>query len=218
MKSKLSVLSLGLCAALSAGTVRAASLKIGIVDLQKSLLETKRGKAANSSLEKEYEEKKKKIDAEQESIKKEEKSPTVLSEHSITSSGSDSASIALSTSTSQLRQVPSETKISDASCPDLRGWFGPGHGLCPDAKLGKVMSYAIVFKEGKIDIYNIQNRKTTNGSKTIDREIRTMLVDMANDDPATIKEVVWTPSSTPEDPKDYVNMKLFLTRFFLQLP
>ncbi len=60
------------------------ALKIGTVDLQKALQESKKGKAAKSNLEKEFEARKKKIDAEQDSIRKEsedfQKKSMVLSE------------------------------------------------------------------------------------------------------------------------------------------
>ena len=57
-------------AALSITSTNALALKIGTVDLQKALQESKKGKNAKSTLEKEFEAKKKKIDAEQVSIRK----------------------------------------------------------------------------------------------------------------------------------------------------
>ena len=47
-----------------------AEVKVGLVDLQKALQEVKKGRSAKSSLEKEFQEKKKKIEAEQSAIKK----------------------------------------------------------------------------------------------------------------------------------------------------
>jgi outer membrane protein len=70
---------LNVCAVLSvvsllslydAKNAKAEPVKVGTVDLQKALQEVKRGKTAKSQLEKSYEEKKKKIDADQAAIKK----------------------------------------------------------------------------------------------------------------------------------------------------
>lgn len=48
----------------------AHALKVGVVDLQRALQEVKAGKAAKLSLEKEFQEKKKKLDKEQDEIRK----------------------------------------------------------------------------------------------------------------------------------------------------
>lgn len=48
-----------------------AAPKLGIVDMQRALMEVKRGKAAKGQLEKAFEAKKKEIDKEQDSIRKE---------------------------------------------------------------------------------------------------------------------------------------------------
>jgi outer membrane protein len=47
-----------------------AAIKVGVADLQKALQTVKKGKTAKTALEKEFQEKKKKIDAEQEAIRK----------------------------------------------------------------------------------------------------------------------------------------------------
>lgn len=64
------LLSAGLFAALTTGSVCASSLKVGTVDLQKALQEVKKGKDAKSTLEKEFNERKAKIEAEQSTLKK----------------------------------------------------------------------------------------------------------------------------------------------------
>ncbi len=56
--------------ALSMVSFAAQAMKVGTVDLQKALQESKKGKSAKASIEKEFDIKKKKIDAEHASIQK----------------------------------------------------------------------------------------------------------------------------------------------------
>ena len=65
----LKTLSTALVLALSANVAHAA-VKVGVIDLQKALQEVKRGATAKSTLEKEFDAKKKQIEKEQTSIKK----------------------------------------------------------------------------------------------------------------------------------------------------
>lgn len=68
LKFSVSLVALSVLA-LSSPSISAA-VKIGTIDLQKALQNVKKGKSAKAELEKEFQEKKKKIDAEQESIRK----------------------------------------------------------------------------------------------------------------------------------------------------
>jgi outer membrane protein len=71
MKRSLRLRSSFLILALSLGAFTAeAAIKVGVADLQKALQTVKKGKNAKSSLEKEFQDKKKKIDAEQDNIRK----------------------------------------------------------------------------------------------------------------------------------------------------
>jgi outer membrane protein len=64
------LLSAGLFVMMGTATVQASGLKVGTVDLQKALQEVKKGKDARSTLEKEFNERKSKIEAEQTTLKK----------------------------------------------------------------------------------------------------------------------------------------------------
>lgn len=55
---------------LSLVSVQAFAFKVGVVDLQKALQDSKKGKAAKANLEKEFQAKKKEIDKQQESLRK----------------------------------------------------------------------------------------------------------------------------------------------------
>ena len=59
-----------LIAGLAVSRVSHASVKVGTVDLQKALQESKKGRNAKAALEKEFDEKKKKIEAEQGAVRK----------------------------------------------------------------------------------------------------------------------------------------------------
>lgn len=71
MKKMLSLSSITFLTTLAlAGVSAEAAVKVGTVDLQKALQTVKKGKSAKAALEKEFQEKKKKIDMEQASIRK----------------------------------------------------------------------------------------------------------------------------------------------------
>lgn len=70
MKKQLSLFGIILATAFAASAVKASEIKVGTVDLQKALQEVKAGRDARFKLEKEFNEKKKKIEEEQAGLKK----------------------------------------------------------------------------------------------------------------------------------------------------
>lgn len=78
---------------LSLSSAPAWALKVGVVNMQRALQESKKGRAAKSSLEKEVEDKRKKIDGERSAIQKAseefQKKSAVMSEKARTQKGTE---------------------------------------------------------------------------------------------------------------------------------
>ena len=143
-----------------ASTAAQAAVKVGTVDLQKALQTVKKGKAAKAELEKEFQEKKKKIDAEQENIRKlsEEfqKKTLVLSEKARAEKGAQiQQKIGAWQELVQKSQAEMSGREADMTRPILEGLKNIGADVAKKKNLEMLFeqnSSGLIFAADKTDV------------------------------------------------------------------